>query len=283
MKQREYHCFLSGLPEIRLDESRIWTTPQEFIEAISHELHPDDFEMARLLLLRYDHENMVRFLMGGDLVHEGIAVYGAHDYIRQREVFGAIIQEDDILPPYLSEVLYSYSGTENPPDEVECRRKLNDGYYGWAMDKGSRFIRGYIEFEYNLTNLLTYLIHFQRGLNNPGKGISGHGSLARHLQEMPGKNLVKDPEFEYFDNILRIECSSGLAVSEMQYDRLRWNVIEKLTLFEYFTSDAVMAYLQKLLIASRWEHMTEVAGRAKLIETMDSTLDNTLAPLQNYE
>jgi hypothetical protein len=279
MEQREYHCFLAGLPEIRLNASALWTTPREFIEGINQELHPDDFGMARLLLLRYDHENLVRFLMGKDLVHEGVAVYSVDEFTRQTEIFEAIIPEEDILPPYMSDVLRLYSGSEEPLDDVDCRRQLDDGYYGWAMDNGSSFIRGYTEFEYNLSNMLTYLINSQKGSNNPGEGIPGHGSFARHLQEIPGKNLVKDPEFEYFDDIHRIEGTSRLAAAEIQYDRLRWNVIDKLTVFEYFTADAVLVYLQKLLIASRWDNMTEAAGKEKLIDTIDNALGRSLQHL----
>jgi hypothetical protein len=276
MVQQEYHCFVSGLPEISLDGSALWTTPSKFVEALGLELHPDDFGMARLLLLRYDHENLVRFLLGKDLIHIGVAHFGADDFTRQTEIFESITPEEDILPPYMSDVLRLYRGEEEPINHVECRRKLDDGYFFWVMEKGSRFIREYIDFEYNLSNMLTYIVNSNAGSGQPDEGIAGNGQFARHLHETAGKNLVKDHEFEYFDDILTIADSFMLAGAEMKYDLLRWDVIEKLTLFEDFTADAVLAYLQKLLIASRWERLTEQAGREKLIETIDNAIGTTL-------
>ena len=276
MGKRQYHYFVAGLPGIRFDDSALWTTPAEFVEILSRELHPDDFGLAGLMLLRYDHENLIRFIMGKDLVHKGVALITADDFDRQKEIFEAIVPEEDVLPSYMSDVFRLYSGTEEPLDYVECRRKLDDGYYLWAKEKGSRFIREYTEFEYNLSNMLTYIVNINAGSNDPDDGIAGHSSFTQHLHETSGKQLVKDPEFEYFDDILAIADSLTLAEAEMKYDRLRWNVTEKLTLFEDFSADAVLAYLQKLLIASHWESMTSPAGREKLIETIDNAIGTAL-------
>lgn len=276
MRQREYHCFVAGLPEIRLEGSSLRTSPRAFIDALHNELHPEDFEMAELLLLRYDHPNLVRFLEGKDLLHEGIARFGAKEYSRQKEIFEAIVPEEDILPPYMSEVLRHYTRPDHPVQHVECRRRLDDGYFNWVTEKGTGFIRAYTEFEYNLSNMLTYLANNRSGATRPGEGIAPHGSHARHLQETAGRNPVRDPGFAYYDEILAIEENHRLADAEIRYDRLRWNVIETLTLFEDFTADAVLAYLQKLLIASRWAGMAAETGSKRLKEAMDATLGDAL-------
>lgn len=235
-------------------------------------MHPDDFRMAELMLLRLDHCNLVRFLRGKNLVKRATALFTADDFIRQLEIFESILPEKDILPPYMAEVLMQYGRKEEPVDGIACLRKLDDGYYRWVKEQGSRFVKEYTEFEYNLSNMLTYIINSKAGSNQPDEGISGDNRFTRHLHETAGKNLVKDPEFEYFNDILHIGESFAMAEAEMRYDRLRWNVIEKLTLFEFFTADAVLAYLQKLLIASRWEGMTEQAGREKLTDSIFTAL-----------
>ena len=276
MEQRQYHCFVAGLPELSFDGSVLWTTPAKFIEEMRREMHPDDFRMAQPMLLRYDHVNLVRFLQGKELLNRGVALFNPDDFSRQKEIFEAIVPEEDILPPYMSDVLRLYSESEEPLNHVECQRKLDDGYYHWVKEQGSRFLRDYNEFEYNLSNMLTYMINSHAGLKHPDEGIAGDNSFAYHLHETAGKNLVKDPGFEYFDDIFTIAGSHTLAGAEVEYDRLRWNVIEKLTVFEYFTADVVLAYLQKMLIASRWESMTDAAGREKLVKTVHDALGTAL-------
>jgi len=276
MKQRQYHCFVAGLPEIRFDGSSLWITPAKFVEEMSRIMHPDDFRMAKLILLRYDNDNLVRFLLEKDLKHSGVALFSADDFTRQKEIFEAIVPEEDILPPYMSDVLRYYSGSEEPVDHVECQRKLDDGYYRLVIEQGNRFVREYTEFEYNLSNMLTYIVNSKAGSKHNDEGIAGDSSFTRHLHETAGKTLVKDHGFEYFDDILSIAGSYKMAEAEIRYDRLRWNVIEKLTIFEYFSADVVLAYLQKLLIISRWDSMTDAAGREKLIETVNNALGTAL-------
>ncbi|HYW96915.1 MAG TPA: DUF2764 family protein, partial [Bacteroidales bacterium] len=197
MEQRQYHYFISGLPELRFDETPLWTTPAKFVKKMRRELHPDGNRMADLILLRYDNENMVRHLREQKLVNKGIAIFIEDDFYRQEEIFSAVVIEEDILPPYMSDVFSQYCRPGEAFDHIECRRKLDDGYYRHVMQLGSRFVREYTRFEYDLSNMLTYLINRKSGPSQTSEGIAGNSPFTRHLHETAGKNLVKDPEFEY--------------------------------------------------------------------------------------
>jgi hypothetical protein len=283
MEQRHYYCFVAGLPEIRFDGSPLWITPANFVVEMRRELHPEDMRMADVMLHWYDNENLVRFLQGKDLVNVDIAHFNTDDFIRQHEIFQAIVPEKDILPPYMAEVQHFYSRSQDTLDPLECRRLLDDGYYHWVNEQGSRFVSQYTTFEYNLSNMLTYIINSKSGSNRPDEGIAGDSDFTVHLHETAGKNLVKDPDFDYFDEILSIKEAFTMAEAEIRYDRLRWDVIERLTLFDYFTTDAILAYLKKLIIASRWESMSDKAGREKLLETINQSLDKVLQHKEEQE
>lgn len=272
MEQRQYHCFVAGLPEMSFDDLSPWTGPAKFIKQMRRELHPDDMKLADLMLLRFDNTNLVRFLQGKELLNKGIALFSADDFRRQLEIFEAIVPEPDILPPYMSGTLRFYSSPDEPFHTVESRRMLDNGYYQWALDNGNRFVREYTAFEYNLSNMLTYIINGRKGLKQPDEGLSGDSDFTGHLHETAGKTLVKDPEFEYFDDILTIVNSFTMTEAEIHMDRLRWNVIDKLTLFSHFTADVILANMQKLLIVSRWASMSDQSGREKLEETIDKAL-----------
>jgi hypothetical protein len=274
-QQRLYHCFVAGLPELRFDGSAVWISPTGFVEQLKRELHPDDFSMAGMLLLRYDHDNMIRFIRGKELTHQGVALFTENDFTQQKEIFDAIVPQEDILPPYMAETLRRCIAEENAPDTLECRRMLDSGYYNYIMLHGSRFAREYSTFEYNLSNMLSYIMASRQD-SDPLSSIAGVNPFADHLRETGGRNLVKDPEFEYFDEILSVAETYSLADAEMRYDRLRWQVVEKITLFEDFSADAVLGYMMKLLIASRWDTLSEERGKEYLLETVDNALGEHL-------
>lgn len=280
MKQREYHYFLSGLPEISFEDPAPPIKPHEFIDTLSFELDPEDFEMVRLLLLKQDHKNLVNFIMGREAEYTGVEMFKEEDFKRQMENFDAILPEEDILPPYMVNVLSDYFTRETEPDETAFIRKIDEGYYQWVVEKGNDFLRAYTDFEYNLSNILSYRINIRTSAE-ASEGIQKTGSFARQLEESAGKNAVKDTEFDYFDDILKIEESMKFASAEREYDKLRWNVIENLTLFEYFTVNSVLAYLEKSLLLSRWENMTPAAGNEKMNESINKALGNKLDPVEN--
>lgn len=274
-EQRLYHCFVAGLPELRFDGSAVWISPAGFVDELRRELHPDDFRMAGMLLLRYDHDNMIRYITGKEMKHQGVALFTESHFNQQKEIFDAIVPQEDILPPYMAETLRRCIAEENAPDTLECRRMLDSGYYNYIQEHGSSFSREYTTFEYNLSNMLSFIMA-SRQESDPLSSVTGVNPFADHLRETGARNLVKDPEFEYFDEILSVADTYTLADAEMRYDRLRWQVVDKITLFENFSADAVMGYMMKLLIASRWDGLSEKRGKEYLLETVDNALGNHL-------
>ncbi len=281
MEKNLYHCFVAGLPELHFDGSRVWISPSEFKKKIKLELHTEDYHQMEILLYPYDHTNLVRFFQETNLLHEGLATFSASDFRNQQDLFTAILPGEDVLPPYMREVMKRYDKSAVEFDPIGCRRDLDIGYYGYVEIFGSRVVREYTRFEYNISNLLTFQMAAKRDAN-PVAGVTGEDSFARHLRSTTGKNIVKDPEFEYFDEILSIAESSNLSSAEIRYDQIRWQVIEDITLFEDFTVDFIMGYLIKLLIASRWAGMSEVEGRKRLLEVADMTLKDAISEGEGY-
>ena len=278
MEERTYHCLVAGLPEIAFGDITLPISPLDLKGILRQELHDKDYSQLEMLLYPYDHENLVRFLQGLEGVEEGLANFSSGDFRDQQELFTAIVPGDDVLPAYMAEVMLHYLNAPKEIEHVRCRKDLDHAYYKHIELVGNRFVREYTQFEYDISNLLCFL-KAARFDTEPVACVTGENPFARHLRQMKGKSITKYPEFEYFDEILSIEKTTVYSLAELDYDRLRWSVIEEITLFEDFTGDAVLGYFAKLLIADRWSRMNESAGKERLLEAVEHALKDKIPEL----
>jgi hypothetical protein len=168
------------------------------------------------------------------------------------------------------EVLKDHVTEEKESNALEVRRMLTDGYYRHIMENGGVFLKRYTVFDYDLNNLLAFIKAGDHGLDQE-RFISGDSGFSRHLRRYTGKSVIKDPEFEFFDEIMSYTGSQSFAEEEMKFDRLRWRVIEELILFEDFSIDRILGYLQQMMILKRWASLKREPGEAKLRELLDKT------------
>jgi len=274
MIRRQYHCFIAGLPDLSLHEPREWTSPGSFKKILEDQLHPDDNSQVELVFLKEDHHHLMTFLETGDTPEQGFGNFSVEDFKNQVSLFSSILPAADILPPYMVEVLKDHF-MDKQKNALEVRRMLTDGYYRHIMKNGSVFLRRYTAFDYDLNNLLAFIKAGDHGLEQE-RFISGDSGFLKHLRRYIGKSLLKDPEFEYFDEIMSYTGSQSFAEEEMKFDRLRWRVIEELIQFEDFSIERILGYLQQMLILKRWSSLKKEPGEAKLREIMDKSRSEAL-------
>ena len=66
-----------------------------------------------------------------------------------------------------------------------------------------------------------------------------------------------------------------LPEREKAIDRIKWNYIDELNTFNYFTVEVVLGYLLKWILLNRWTRMDAERGRQG-IETLVEALENSL-------
>jgi len=263
MQVIQYHYLIAGLPDISMDEHKLWTSVSDFRELLEKELEPEDFEQVKLIFLKEDNANLVRFLENGEIDEKAPGNYSLEDFKAQEELFSAIIPQEDILPEYMVEVLKAYYDDRENFNAVECSHQLAEGYFEYLQKQGGNFLKAYTLFDHNLENFLTFMESRNHAMD-PERFLTGNSSFTNHLREHVNRTLTQDPDFDYFTEILcHLEIPS-MAEKEMNYDRMRWQVIDEMTFFEDFTIDKVLGYLFKLLIIKRWQALDHEAGELRL-------------------
>jgi len=263
MVKRQYHCFISGLPALTLDDSRLWISPHEFREMLKENLHPDDYRQVELVFMENDNRNLTSYLVSGKIPDSLVGNYSMSDFREQEKLFSAILPSADILPSYMVRVMRDSWQEDGRKDKLKIEHELSEGYYHYLIENAVPFLKTYSIFDFNLRNLVAFI---KAGNHNISQAqyITGDSLHARHLRDYAGRNLLKDHEFEFFDEIVSYTGSGSFADEEMKYDRLRWRVIEEMIFFENFSIDRIIGYLQQLVIASRWKALDSDKGEEKL-------------------
>ncbi len=259
----KYHCLIAGLPELDLASRKAWTSPKDFRMQLEQDLHPEDLRLVKLLFLRLDNEHLVDFIEHGTFQRMEGSTYSLEDFQYQAAQFDAILPGDDILPPYMVDLLGQFAPPESNPDRVEVEKEVADLYFDHVMDQGNDFLKDYIQFEYNMANLLAY-IEAGNHAADPWKFIAGETPFVQNLREDGSVTLAASAGFEMYYEITCYAEMPELAEKEMKYDELRWKMIEEMVFFDEFTVNSVLAYLLKLLLIDRWARLEKGAGEEKL-------------------
>lgn len=263
MMEREYHYLISGLPNISPEDKKPWISIPEFRSYLEEHLHQEDFAQARLLFLKVDHRNVIKYLEAGETEPGNAGNFTVDDFSDRDSLQAEAAPSPGSVPPYMAEVLLKYGDVKEAINKSQISHELENGYYTHIMSFGCPFLKRFTEFDYNLNNLLAFVKAGQHRIDQQ-KFISGHSSHAQHLQNNAGKNTVKDPDFDYFDEIIALTGNPSFAEEEKRVDLLRWNAIDEMILFRNFTVDRVLGYLLQMLIIERWSSLHKHSGEKKL-------------------
>lgn len=129
---------------------------------------------------------------------------------------------------------------------------LNQEFYENALKNGNSFIRDYFTFDLNVRNGKAAFIN--KAFDRPAD------------QDQIKIDTGEFPEAAKLDAAL---ASPDLLSRERALDQLMWDKITELTTFNYFDLDAVLGFISKLRIISRWLNLDEKTGRAMFHSLID--------------
>jgi len=270
----KYHCLIAGLPELDLADRKAWITSGDFRQQLEQELHPDDFDMVKLLLMRLDNDQLAEFIEKGEFSKQPASNYSLEDLRYQVEQFDAILPEEDILPPYMVRVLKDYHQAEGEIDRTEIERVLADAYYQYILEHGNDFLKAFTEFEYNMSNLLAY-VEAGNHATDPWKFIAGDTVFIKNLREDGSVTMAASAGFEMFNEITCYAELPFLSEKEMRYDEVRWRMIGEMVFFDEFTVSTVLGYLLRILLLERWSLLEKKAGEEKLRAMVDRARESS--------
>lgn len=138
-------------------------------------------------------------------------------------------------------------------------KELDADFYAEALRKRNRFIREYFRFDLNLRNAKVRYLNDQLGREPDQDVMTGLDEDAEDV-DIDGFRF-SGGEFEEAAKVDAILAQTDLVAREKGLDDVLWDKIDSLATFHYFDIEAVLAYIAKLRIVTRWLNLDEEVGR----------------------
>ena len=138
-------------------------------------------------------------------------------------------------------------------------KELNADFYAAALKHRNRFLREYFRFDLNLRNAKVRYLNAQLGRDPDMDVMTGEDPEAEDV-DIDGFRFTGG-EFEEALKVDNILAEKDLVSREKGLDDVLWDKIDSLATFHYFDIEAVLAYIAKLHIVTRWLNLDEEVGR----------------------
>ena len=138
-------------------------------------------------------------------------------------------------------------------------KALDADFYAEALKGRNRFLREYFRFDLNLRNAKVRYLNAQLGREPDQDVMTGEDPEAEDV-DIDGFRFTGG-EFEEALKVDAILSGTDLVSREKGLDDILWDKIDSLATFHYFDIEAILAYIAKLHIVTRWLNLDEEVGR----------------------
>ena len=268
MFRNYYHYFIAGLPDIFIDDSEVHFQMLDFKNELKEHLSDEDYKMVDLLFLPYDNERLLRFLDEDFENHNKLGKFTVQDF--------EVEFSDDkqgILPEYMYKFVEIFRDEELSKNiSKSWENLLTEMHYEYVLKTKNEFLKQWFEFNQNLNNILIgqNCRTFDLEVDNQLIGIN---IVTNAILESNAKDFGLEVDLPYVSDIINLADNENIMAREKGLDQLKWDKVEEITLFDYFTIEVVLAYTIKLDIAYRWLELDEETGRqmfSKIIDNLKS-------------
>jgi hypothetical protein len=264
--KRSYYYLIAGLPDLVLDQPKPPFSASTLLEDLQAQLHPSDFRQLDYLRLPADNHNLLRILQQADTPWLPNGLF-SEDTLRES------LREPANLPAYMQVFIRAYQSQTPLIPQMSWQNQLTWYYFDEALAKSTGFLREWLHFERSLRNLLTGISCRRFQLPSSGQLI-GDDYITAAIHSSPARDFGLGMEFPVLERILQWDDQAWLN-REMALDAIRWQYLDELITFDYFTIAVLMAYYIRLGLLQRWEVLEQEQGIAafrQMISNFDQRL-----------
>ena len=275
-----YYYLISGLPEVKLSDSKAKYDINEITQSILSGLSSKDAKLFNYFIYQNDNKNLANSIA----LSKGLfSPYNIH-------LEPSIFSKEEIqkysnlsnLPNYMAKFL-----EDNKNTEWENIRHIENSllslYYDEMINTGNGFIREYALFMRNLKNILAALNGRALGFSGDliAKELIGDYPLINVLTKSTAADFGLGKEIPYINNIIETFNSSDKA-DPYNMENIECSLVneflERATSIKSFTTENLFAYYINLTYAVSINGRNEEEGK-KHLETLVSSLKSEAAAM----
>ncbi|MFA8450330.1 MAG: DUF2764 family protein [Bacteroidales bacterium] len=255
---KNYYYLVSGLQDLKLNETRLKISSKNFRTEIKERLSSEDSYYFDFLELAKDNRNFLNFIFKKDLNENQTGVYSS-------ELIPELIQDKTRLPLYLVDFLNYHEEHQSTLTYIEAEKKLTELYFNAGTKLDNEFISWYFHLEGNIRNILIWNQYKNENKNNDQ--IVHFNSLSTSLLSKTFKETDLNHLLDWYNSFVPIINNENILQRERNIDELKWSLIDQRNIFQYFSIDVLLAYYLKLKIAERWLLLDPEQGK-KLFQSI---------------
>ena len=275
-----YYYLISGLPEVKLSDSKAKYDINEITQSILSGLSGKDAKLFNYFIYQNDNKNLANAIA----VSKGLfSPYNIH--LEPSNFSKEEIQKYSNLsnlPNYMAKFLEDNKNTEWENIRY-IENSLLNLYYEEMINTGNGFIREYALFMRNLKNILAALNGRALGFSGDAiaKELIGDYPLLSVLTKSTAADFGLGKEVPYINNIIETFNSSDKA-DPYNMENIECSLVneflERATSIKSFTTDNLFAYYVNLTYAVSINGRNEEEGK-KHLETLVSSLKSEAAAM----
>lgn len=268
-----YYYLISGLPEVKLSDSKVKYDINEITQNILSNLSDKDIKLFNYFIYQNDNKNLVNAIALSKGLFSPYSVHLEPSIFSKEEIQKYVNLSN--LPNYMVKFL-----EDNKNTEWENIRHIENSllslYYEEMIQTGNAFIREYALFMRNLKNILAALNGKALGFSGDeiSKELIGDYPLISALTKSSAADFGLGREIPYINSIIDTFNSSDKA-DPYNLENVECSLVneflDRLTSIKSFTTDNLFAYYINLTYAVSINGRNEEEGR-KHLQTLVNSL-----------
>ena len=268
-----YYYLISGLPEVKLSDSKAKYDINEITQNILSNLSDKDIKLFNYFIYQNDNKNLVNAIALSKGLFSPYFVHLEPSIFSKEEIQKYVNLSN--LPNYMVKFL-----EDNKNTEWENIRHIENSllslYYEEMIQTGNAFIREYALFMRNLKNILAALNGKALGFSGDeiSKELIGDYPLISALTKSSAADFGLGREIPYINSIIDTFNSSDKA-DPYNLENVECSLVnrflDRLTSIKSFTTDNLFAYYINLTYAVSINGRNEEEGK-KYLQTLVNSL-----------
>lgn len=268
-----YYYLISGLPEVKLLDSKAKYDINEITQNILSNLSDKDIKLFNYFIYQNDNKNLVNAIALSKGLFSPYYVHLEPSIFSKEEIQKYVNLSN--LPNYMVKFLEDNKNTEWE-NIRHIENSLLSSYYEEMIQTGNAFIREYALFMRNLKNILAALNGKALGFSGDeiSKELIGDYPLISALTKSSAADFGLGREIPYINNIIDTFNSSDKA-DPYNLENVECSLVngflDRLTSIKSFTTDNLFAYYINLTYAVSINGRNEEEGK-KHLQTLVNSL-----------
>ncbi len=266
MFKTNYYYLVAGLADLVPEQTKLAQGLSDYKKELSEQLSSSDYKLVEKVFLETDNINILNIV---SKKRKDFIEGGKYD----KEIIESEIKEPAFDEEYLNIFVRAYLSETAVYDGLSWEDQLSTLYYSYLAECNNDFMRMYFEFVQNINNIIVGINSRKFSIKDKNLYI-GDNLVSESIRQSTLKDFGLSSEFPYIEKLLSIFEEEDLVKREMAIDRLKWDFMDELNTFNYFTVEVLLSHLFKLKMIERWIILDEKTGR-EMFENLINGLNDS--------